>query len=52
MLRVKGAIRATRLDDARRLALAALELDSAAEIEALLKDHGTAELERSRTSRT
>ncbi len=38
MLEVKEAIRRTRLDDARRLASAALELGSAAEVEALLKD--------------
>jgi phosphotransferase system enzyme I (PtsI) len=37
MLQVKRAIRATRLDDARKIAQAALELGSAAEVEALLK---------------
>jgi len=37
MLQVKDAIRKTRLDDARRLALKALELDSASAVEDLLK---------------
>jgi len=36
MLEVKNAIRRTRLEDARKLATAALELGSAAEVEALL----------------
>jgi phosphotransferase system enzyme I (PtsI) len=39
MLQVKSAIRKTRLDDARKLAEAALELGTAAEVEALLKEH-------------
>ena len=38
MLAVKDAIRGTRLDQARRLATTALELGSAAEVEALLHD--------------
>jgi len=38
MLAVKAAIRATRLDEAERLASAALELGTAAEIEALLRE--------------
>jgi phosphoenolpyruvate-protein phosphotransferase len=49
MLEVKSAIRATRLDEARRLADAALELESAAEIEALLKEHRAASLRPTRT---
>ena len=44
MLEVKSAIRATRLDEARRLAQAALELGSAAEIESLLNEHRPARL--------
>jgi phosphoenolpyruvate-protein phosphotransferase (PTS system enzyme I) len=39
MLEVKDAIRRTRLDEARQLASAALELGSAAEVEALLNQH-------------
>ena len=42
MLEVKGAIRGTRLDEARRLASAALELGSAPEVEALLNEQGRA----------
>src|SRR5712664_4066887 len=39
MLEVKDAIRRTRLDEARQLASIALELGSAAEVEALLNEH-------------
>ena len=39
MLEVKDAIRRTRLDEARQLASIALELESAAEVEALLNEH-------------
>src|SRR2546426_3118294 len=39
MLEVKEAIRRTRLDEARQLASIALELGSAAEVEALLNQH-------------
>jgi phosphoenolpyruvate-protein phosphotransferase (PTS system enzyme I) len=39
MLEVKDAIRRTDLDEARRLASVALELGSAAEVEALLNEH-------------
>src|SRR5437016_11784561 len=39
MLEVKDAIRRTRLDEARRLASVALEMGSAAEVEALLNEH-------------
>jgi phosphotransferase system enzyme I (PtsI) len=39
MMEVKAATRRTRLDDARRLASVALELGSAAEVEALLNEH-------------
>jgi len=46
MLEVKEAIRRTRLDDARRLASAALELGSASEVEALLKDQRPAPTSR------
>ena len=42
MLEVKNAIRAIRLDDARDLARAALELGSVAEIEALLEERRAA----------
>src|SRR2546423_3090976 len=42
MLEVKEAIRRTDLDEARRLAGSALELGSAAEVEALLNEHGRA----------
>jgi len=45
MLEVKDAIRRTRLDDARRLAGIALELGSAAEIEALLNEEGRRRVE-------
>jgi phosphoenolpyruvate-protein phosphotransferase len=38
MLEVKAAIRGTRLDEARHLAAAALELGSASEIESLLRE--------------
>lgn len=42
MLEVKNAIRQVRLDDARQLARQALELGTAAEIEALLKERPAA----------
>jgi phosphotransferase system enzyme I (PtsI) len=42
MLQVKDAIRRTGLHDARRLAASALELGSAAEVEALLDEQGRA----------
>ena len=42
LLEVKDAIRRTRLDDARRLASAALELASATEVEGLLRTRATA----------
>src|SRR2546428_11827444 len=42
MLEVKGAIRGTRLDEARRLASAALELGSAPEVGARLNEQGRA----------
>jgi phosphotransferase system enzyme I (PtsI) len=39
MLEVKNAIRSTRLEDARQLALTALDLGSASEVEALVNEH-------------
>jgi hypothetical protein len=39
MLEVKSRIRAMRHDEARRLADAALELESAADVERLLRAH-------------
>ena len=49
MLEVKDAIRRTRLDEARRLASIALELGSAAEVEALLNEHRRAPSGRAAT---
>jgi phosphotransferase system enzyme I (PtsI) len=42
LLDVKNAIRKVRLDEARELALEALELDSAAEVEAMLRQRAAA----------
>jgi len=49
MLEVKDAIRRTRLDEAWRLASIALELGSAAEVEALLNEHRRAPSGRAAT---
>jgi phosphotransferase system enzyme I (PtsI) len=49
MLEVKDAIRRTRLDEARQLASVALELESAAEVEALLNEHRRAPADRAAT---
>ena len=49
MLEVKDAIRRTRLDEARQLASIALELGSAAEVEALLNEHRRAPSGRAAT---
>ena len=49
MLEVKDAIRRTRLDQARQLASNALELGSAAEVEALLNEHRRAPSGRAAT---
>jgi hypothetical protein len=49
MLEVKDAIRRTRLDEARQLASIAVELGSAAEVEALLNEHRRAPSGRAAT---
>jgi phosphotransferase system enzyme I (PtsI) len=49
MLEVKDAIRRTHLDEARHLASIALELESAAEVEALLNEHRRAPSGRAAT---